>query len=178
MFFLLGSSDYTDIIRKQKATISSLSEDHKELTRALSLHQTIPRDVEFKLQTEKDNLAHEERKLLIETKVKQESKSSELDATIELLRQRILTAKSVAAKTTDSESVSKYITVLEKRLDRSLIRFNELVHSNSVLRDQVDSLRREKQTHSEIEKRLQSEILQFKKMSNYCTIIIIFYPNH
>ena len=71
-----------------------------------------------------------------------------------------------SAKAASTDAISKYITVLETRLDRSLIRFNEIVHTNSQLRDQTDSLRREKQIHSDIENRLQCEISRLKKLSD------------
>ena len=81
--------------------------------------------------------------------------ASDLDANIDLLRHRLNSARSKGKSTGESEA---YVGVLEKRLNHSVIKFNELVAVNTTLRDSVDTLRREKVNFGKIEKRLIADI--------------------
>jgi hypothetical protein len=63
--------------------------------------------------------------------------------------------------------VSNQVRVLESRLDKSLIKFNEALHINKTLRDEIDSLRRERAVFDTIYKKLERELQEKKKEMAY-----------
>ena len=152
--------------RRQLSTLDSLSKENAELSRVIAAHQSIPRDVEYKLSCDKENAAIEERKQVISNMECEKERSVELDATEDLLRQRLARVKGVARQSLTHDSIAKYMNILEKRLDRSIVRFNEILHQNSVLRNEVDNLRRETRTNDEIKNRLLSDISNFKRIAD------------
>jgi chromosome segregation ATPase len=59
--------------------------------------------------------------------------------------------------------IEKQIRILENRLDKALIRFNEAVSSNKQLRQEIDDLRRERVVFENVYKRLERELQEKKK---------------
>lgn len=61
--------------------------------------------------------------------------------------------------------------MLESRLEKANHRFNEAVNANKTLREQIDSLRRERVIFESIYKRLEGELLKKRKdMANIIEI--------
>ena len=129
----------------------------------LAIRQSIPRDIEFKLESDKENLAIEETKHIVTAIQAEKEKSIELAATEDLLRQRLARVKGELVKSMNHENIAKYLNILEKRLDRSIVRFNETLHQNSVLREEVDRYRREAQTNEAIKRKLMTDISNVKR---------------
>lgn len=59
--------------------------------------------------------------------------------------------------------IERQMKVLENRLDRALVRFNEALHINKQLREQIDNLRRERGVFDAIYKKLERELQEKKK---------------
>eukprot|EP00756_Hemistasia_phaeocysticola_P020092 Hpha_TRINITY_DN15699_c2_g1::TRINITY_DN15699_c2_g1_i2::g.98465::m.98465 len=59
--------------------------------------------------------------------------------------------------------IDRQVKVLENRLDRALVRFNEALHINKQLREQIDNLRRERGVFDAIYKKLERELQEKKK---------------
>jgi len=59
--------------------------------------------------------------------------------------------------------IERQLKVLENRLDRALVRFNEALHVNKQLREQIDNLRRERGVFDAIYKKLERELQEKKK---------------
>jgi hypothetical protein len=59
--------------------------------------------------------------------------------------------------------INNQIHVLENRLDKALVKFNEALHINKELREQIDSLRRERGVFDTIYKKLERELQEKKK---------------
>eukprot|EP01059_Diplonema_ambulator_P009220 TRINITY_DN1905_c0_g2_i2.p1 TRINITY_DN1905_c0_g2~~TRINITY_DN1905_c0_g2_i2.p1 ORF type:complete len:453 (+),score=157.64 TRINITY_DN1905_c0_g2_i2:453-1811(+) len=59
--------------------------------------------------------------------------------------------------------VERQVKVLENRLDRALVKFNEALHINKQLREQIDNLRRERSVFDAIYKKLEKELQERKK---------------
>jgi len=62
----------------------------------------------------------------------------------------------------NNQAVQKQIRILENRLDKALVKFNEALAHNTQLRGQIESLRRERSVFDDIYKKLNRE-LQDKK---------------
>ena len=73
---------------------------------------------------------------------------------------------SVLSVNTTQEShtkIERQVSVLENRLDRALVKFNEALHINKELREQIDNLRRERGVFDAIYKKLEKELQERKK---------------
>lgn len=59
--------------------------------------------------------------------------------------------------------MGKQIKVLENRLDKALVKFNEALAQNKRLRDMIENLRRERVVFDQIYKKLERELQHKKK---------------
>merc|ERR1719478_1438760 len=62
-----------------------------------------------------------------------------------------------------NQAITKQIKVLEHRLHRALVKFNEAIAANKELREEIDNLRRERVVFDGIYKKLQHELAEKKK---------------
>ena len=62
-----------------------------------------------------------------------------------------------------NQAIAKQIKVLEHRLHRALVKFNEAIAANKDLREEIDNLRRERVVFDGIYKKLQHELAEKKK---------------
>ncbi|CAE8643393.1 unnamed protein product [Polarella glacialis] len=69
----------------------------------------------------------------------------------------------VNAALDNTKAVAKQIRVLENRLDKGLQKFNEAIGANRSLREQIDTLRRERVVFDDIYRKLENELQQKKK---------------
>jgi hypothetical protein len=94
-------------------------------------------------------------------------KIEELDKSIATYQERILEQKSrlggVNAAQENNLMIQKQIQVLENRLNKSLLKFNETLAQNKVLRQKIDEYRRERVVFDVIYKKLERELHEKKK---------------
>ena len=69
----------------------------------------------------------------------------------------------VNAAQTNNQLIQKQIRVLENRLDKCLLKFNETLAQNKTLRTRVDEYRRERVMFDVIYKKLERELHEKKK---------------
>merc|ERR1719337_621096 len=69
----------------------------------------------------------------------------------------------VKAALENAKAVQKQIRILENRLDKALQKFNEAIEANRTLREQIDTLRRERVVFDDIYKKLENELHSKKK---------------
>merc|ERR1719386_240426 len=69
----------------------------------------------------------------------------------------------VDASKQNVKAVQKQIRILENRLDKALQKFNEAIEANRALREQIDTLRRERAVFDDIYKKLENELHSKKK---------------
>jgi chromosome segregation ATPase len=69
----------------------------------------------------------------------------------------------VDASKQNVEATQKQIRILENRLDKALQKFNEAIAANRSLREQIDTLRRERVVFDDIYRKLENELQQKKK---------------
>ena len=76
----------------------------------------------------------------------------------------------------NTQALAKQVKVLENRLDKALVKFNEALAHNKALREQIDNLRRERVVFEAIYKKLERELHDKKKeMANVIEISNIAY---
>lgn len=90
-----------------------------------------------------------------------------MEEQIHLLRQKTLQQRramgGVNASKENHNMIQKQIRILENRLDKSLIKFNESIAHNKKLRDQIDDLRRERVVFENIYRKMERELQERKK---------------
>merc|ERR1719265_2226784 len=69
----------------------------------------------------------------------------------------------VKASLDNAKAVQKQIRILENRLDKALQKFNESIEANRALREQIDTLRRERVVFDDIYRKLENELHSKKK---------------
>merc|ERR1712167_520506 len=86
---------------------------------------------------------------------------------IQLLKQKILYQRKhmggVNAGRENQQMIQKQIRILENRLDKALVKFNEALAHNKQLREEIDNLRRERVVFDSIYKKLERELDHKKK---------------
>merc|ERR1719259_680270 len=96
--------------------------------------------------------------------------SKSLETNLTSTNQQIFTLRGDMAKNgginaslDNAKAVQKQIRILENRLDKALQKFNEAIASNRGLREQIDTLRRERVVFDDIYKKLDNELVQKKR---------------
>eukprot|EP00742_Colponemidia_sp_Colp-10_P000533 GILJ01000580.1.p1 GENE.GILJ01000580.1~~GILJ01000580.1.p1 ORF type:complete len:574 (-),score=156.25 GILJ01000580.1:1098-2819(-) len=169
------SDDSQTTIRKQRNTIEKLKKDNELLkeelaveSRAGKIASTLTATSQLaKLQDLGESYA---RKIDSE-----KMKVDDLDKNIKIMQQKILEQKQkmggVNAAQENHAQITKQIRILENRLDKALQKFNEAIAHNKKLREQIDSLRRERVIFDNIYKKLEKELHEKKKeMANIIEI--------
>lgn len=97
----------------------------------------------------------------------EKARIDELDAAIARFQEKILDQKArmggVNAAYANNQMIQKQIRVLENRLDKCLLKFNETLAQNKVLRTKIDEYRRERVVFDGIYKKLERELHEKKK---------------
>jgi len=152
---------------KQRATVEKLKADNSKLKDELLLENkystarsnpAATAQIQ-KLQDQADVLT---RKIEIEKR-----KVSELDKQIDGMSQKIAEQRKkmggVHAARENNQQIQKSILILENRLDKALVRYNEALAHNKTLRAQIDNLRRERLVFDQTYRKLERELQEKKK---------------
>jgi len=93
-------------------------------------------------------------------------KLHDLERQIEILQEAINEKRSKLRKVegNSSESLTKEIKKLERTLDKTLQKHNEILADNKQLKEEIDHLRRERVTFDKIYTKLEAELQEKKKM--------------
>jgi len=161
------SEDSQKVIMHQRQTIEKLKEENQRLTAELEL--------ETKATSKPPTLAYQERLSRAQDAADQytrkieleKRKVEELSRAIEMCEAKFLEMRKMmgglySAKDNNMQ-VAKQVKVLENRLDKALVNFNEALANNKRLRDEIDSLRRERVVFDNIYKKMERELTEKKK---------------
>lgn len=155
------------VMRRQQAVIEKLKKDNDDMKHELLLatrHLT-----ESSAAAQQEQLARVSEQLeAFHRKNAGESKKLEtLTHQIQVMRHKVLHQKKhmggVNAARENQQMVSKQIRILENRLDKSLVKFNEALAQNKVLREEIDNLRRERVAFDAVYRKLKREHNDKKK---------------
>jgi chromosome segregation ATPase len=165
------SEDSQGIIRKQRATIEKLTRENRKMKAELNeTRSNTSTQVENRIAMEKVNKLTEQ-SLQLQIKMDQETGNAKnLDESVSDHRRRIFQTRTdmaehggVKASLENAKAVQKQIRILENRLDKGLQKFNEAIEANRGLREQIDTLRRERVVFDDIYKKLENELHSKKK---------------
>lgn len=147
------------ILRKQQMTIDKFKKDNETLKRDIAVvmrasNRPMTANQQETVQAitdlgDKYATAIEYERLNIQTMTEQ----------IEILKQKQLAQRKamggVNASKENHYMIQKQIKILENRLDKSLIKFNEAVSHNKTLRERIDDLRRERVVFENIYRKME-----------------------
>ncbi|POM78085.1 Outer Dynein Arm Docking Complex [Phytophthora palmivora] len=149
------------VMRRQQAVIEKLRKDNEEMKAELTLAERHINEGAVAHQQEQiarlqDQIDNYNRKNVGEAK-----RLETLTQQIQVMRHKVLHQKKhmggVNAARENQQMVSKQIRILENRLDKSLVKFNEALAQNKVLREEIDNLRRERVVFDTIYRKLERE---------------------
>lgn len=162
--------NYSDVsqatLRKQRTTLEKLKKENDQLKKELSMQQSTINIARSSLLSPEmtrlqDTLDLMQRKLAVE-----ERGIKEVDDRIEVTKARIMELRrrmgSIDVAKENNRMIEKQIEVLESRLEKALVKFNDALTRNRELRTKIDNLRKERVTFDSIYKRLERD-LQEKK---------------
>ena len=97
----------------------------------------------------------------------QERNLAEIEKQMALMREKVMSQRKrmggVNAARENQMMVQKQIRILENRLDKALVKFNEALAHNKNLRETIDNLRRERVVFDNIYRKLEKELHEKKK---------------
>ncbi|TMW56152.1 hypothetical protein Poli38472_008800 [Pythium oligandrum] len=167
----LNRKVYTDeshqVMRRQQAVIEKLKKDNEDMKTELMLatrhlNESAATQQQEQLARAQDQIDGFQKKNMVELK-----KLETLAQQIQLMKNKVLHQKKhmggVNAAKENQQMVQKQIRILENRLDKSLIKFNEALAQNKILREDIDNLRRERVVFDTIYRKLEKEHNDKKK---------------
>ncbi|DBA00509.1 TPA: hypothetical protein N0F65_006413 [Lagenidium giganteum] len=155
------------VMRRQQAVIEKLKKENEEMKNELSLatrhfNESSATQQQEQLTKLHDQIDSYQRKVAIESK-----KLDTLTQQISIMKHKVLHQKKhmggVNAAKENQQMVNKQIRILENRLDKSLVKFNEALAQNKILREDIDNLRRERVVFDTIYRKLEKEHNDKKK---------------
>jgi len=156
------------VLRKQQSSLDKLRADNEALKTELAM--------EMRSHARPNTLATQRKEALklrdeierYNEQIGQEKRTLQVTSEqITLMKQKILHTRKnmggVNAARENQAMIQKQVRILENRLDKALVKFNEALAHNKTLRDQIDDLRRERVVFDSIYKKLDKELHDKKK---------------
>ncbi|KAF0691983.1 Aste57867_16889 [Aphanomyces stellatus] len=161
------SDESHQVMRRQQTVIEKLKRDNEDMKNELALATRHITESNATAQQESINRMQDQ----IDTyakKIAAEAKQAEtLAQQITIMKHKVLHQKKhmggVNAAKENHHMVNKQIRILENRLDKSLVKFNEALAQNKVLREEIDNLRRERMIFDNIYRKLEKDHNERKK---------------
>jgi len=154
-------------MRQQSTTLNRVQSENEAMKSELSAH--VPKATANKLNTQaaRLNRLNEEEEQLIKKITLEKKQAEDLNKQHEFLARKLKTARDSSGPTSSRDSqafIMKQVRVLENRLDKALVKYNEALSKNKDLRSTIDDLRREKNVYYGIYKKLEKELNEKKRV--------------
>jgi len=154
-------------LRKQRAHIEQLKKDNDALKHELALETRSVVKMNSSAQASKVASLQDEADLYTRKIEMERRRIDELTKQIKIMQAKILDERRALggfnASRENNAQVAKQIKILENRLDKALVKFNEALAHNKQLRETIDNLRRERVVFDGIYKKLEKELQEKKK---------------
>jgi len=150
-----------------RAHIEQLKKDNDALKHELALETRSVVKMNSSAQAEKVAKLQDEADLYTRKIELERRRIAELDKQTGIMQTKILEQRKrlggVNAARENNAQVAKQIKILENRLDKAIVKFNEALAHNKHLRETIDNLRRERVVFDGIYKKLEKELQDKKK---------------
>lgn len=156
------------VLRKQQAALEKLRRDNEALKTELAMEMRQHARPTNLAQQRKDTLVLRDECDHFQELIEQERHTLRVtNEQVTLMKQKILHQRKVMggvnAARENQAMIQKQIRILENRLDKALVKFNEALAHNKRLRDTIDDLRRERVVFDSIYRKLEKELHEKKK---------------
>merc|ERR1719453_1585111 len=163
----LYADEVQNVVRKQKAQIEKLKRENAQLKGELTLQQRASSVGDGSVASVKMTRMQDATDQITRAIEVEKRRSEELDSRTRVVREGILAERRDMggnnAPQEQNQAIGKQVKVLEHRLHRALVKFNEAIAANKDLREEIDNLRRERVVFDGIYKKLQHELAEKKK---------------
>jgi len=157
----------TNIVRKQKAEVELLEKEKSEIEIKLDLaksNQNQMMDRQNTLTLIELVRTRDE----YEAQIKEERKRiQELDVQIQAMDKKIAQQRKTMGGVFNADqkrmALRKKMLILENRLNKTMTKFNSVLHENSELRSNIDHLRQERALYDSLQKKLLRELAEGKQ---------------
>ena len=165
-----SNDDSIQTIRMQRTKIEKLKNDNERLKEELALEtrqskMTLKSSSKHSNNSELSSIAESGEMYLRKIEI-EKKRIAELDLQIAKMEESILQQRSdmggINANRETSMQIKKNIRMLENRLDKALVKYNEALGHNKKLRTNIDNLRRERIVFDGIYKKLENDLLLVK----------------
>lgn len=160
------NEDSQNTVRLQRQQIEKLKKDNERLKEDLALETRQARHANNLTASAQIAQLHDQSDVYARKIQAEKRRIQELDKQIAKMQRTILEQRKemggINASKENNQQVQKQIRILENRLDKALIKFNEALAHNKQLRETIDNLRRERVVFDGIYKKLERELHEKK----------------
>jgi len=161
------ADEVANVVRKQKAQIEKQKRENSQLKNELSLQARSAAMGESGIVSTRITKLQDTIDAITRQVEAEKRRGEEIDNRTRIVREGILMERREMggnnAPQEQNQAIAKQIKVLEHRLHRALVKFNEAIAANKDLREEIDNLRRERVVFDGIYKKLQLELAEKKK---------------
>ena len=174
------SEDNTNTLRMQRQQIDKLKKDHERVKEELAL-ETRQAKLNNNISAAQSIAKLQDQGDIYQRKIEGEKRRvHELKQTIARMEDSILRERKesggINAARDSNIATTKQIRILENRLDKALVKFNEALAHNKQLRETIDNLRRERVVFDGIYRKLERELAEKKlKMASIIEVSHVSY---
>ena len=174
------AEDNSNTLRMQRQQIEKLKKDHERVKEELAL-ETRQAKLNNNISAAQSIAKLQDQGDIYQRKIESEKrKIHELKATIGRMEDNILRERKesggINAARDSNIATTKQIRILENRLDKALVKFNEALAHNKQLRETIDNLRRERVVFDGIYRKLERELAEKKvKMAEIIEVSHVSY---
>ena len=155
------------VLRKQQINIEKLRRDNEALKTEMAMEMRNHATTKPMKHTDNITALHDEADRYTQYVEMEKRNIKVMEEQISLMRQKILHQRKVMggvnAARDNQAMIQKQIRILENRLDKALVKFNEALAHNKKLRETIDDLRRERVVFDNIYRKLERELHDKKK---------------
>ena len=141
------ADEVQNVVRKQKAQIEKLKRENSQLKSELELQSRAASFGESGVVSTRMTILQDQTDQMTRSIEGEKRKGEELDNRLKVVRESVMQERREMggnnAPQEQSQAVHKQFKVLEHRLHRGLVKFNEAIAANKDLREEIDNLRRE-----------------------------------
>lgn len=161
------ADEVQNVVRKQKSQIEKLKRENAQLKQDMQLKSRASVGPDGASSSSRVSRLQDATDQVTRSIESEKKRADELENRTRTLREGILQERRDMggnnAPQEQNQAISKQVKVLEHRLHRALVKFNEAIAANKELREEIDNLRRERVVFDGIYKKLQHELAEKKK---------------
>ena len=155
------------LLRKQQATIDKLRKDNEAIKGEIALIMRSSNKPLSSIEQETVQQLHDAGDKYANAIEFERKNIMTMEEQIQVMRQKVLHQRramgGINASKENHQMIQKQIRILENRLEKALVKFNEAISHNKVLRDTIDDLRRERVVYENIYRKMERELQDRKQ---------------